>query len=208
MSLTRMDNISDSARFLDNVDLTFSLDSRSTTSQQLTSIEIGAKPIVFRASYHDINLIMNITNKALDMYGNTANARAQKPEPGAKSTVDFATAEPSALAVTAQATSHPVASARVITSKEQVKGSHHLSWTPLTIGSAQSNVRGAEDRAHRGCPRTADATLEDKPVQHCHQRLVWRCSLSSLLMPGSRTNSTCHSYTRQLPWRHTSATGT
>ena len=126
MSLTRMNNISDSARFLDNVDLTFSLDSRSTTLQQLTSIEVGAKPIVFRASYHDINLIMNITNKALEMYGNTANARAQGPGPGAKPTIDSVTAKSSGLAVTTGAASHPVASAHVITSKEQVKGSHHL----------------------------------------------------------------------------------
>jgi vacuolar protein sorting-associated protein 13A/C len=116
-----MNNIADSARFLDNVDLTFALDSRSTTSQQLTSIEVGAKPIVFRASYHDITLIMNITNKALEMYGNTANARAQKPEPGARPTIDSATAKSSGLVVTTRETSHPVASARVITSKEQVR---------------------------------------------------------------------------------------
>jgi len=137
MSLTRMNNISDSARFLDNVDLTFSLDSRSTTSQQLMSIEVGAKPIVFRASYHDINLIMNITNKALEMYGNTANARAQKPEPGAKPTVDSVTAKSSRLAVTTGATSHPVASAHVITSKEQVNGSHYplLDATDVRISS-------------------------------------------------------------------------
>lgn len=119
MSLARMNNIADSARFLDNVDLTFSLDSRSTTSQQLTSIEVGAKPIVFRASYHDINLIMNITNKALEMYGNTTNARAQKPEPGVKSTIDSVAGKSSGLVATTT-TPHPVASAHVITSKEQV----------------------------------------------------------------------------------------
>ena len=137
MSLTRMNNISDSARFLDNVDLTFSLDSRSTTSQQLTSIEIGAKPIVFRASYHDINLIMGITNKALEVYGNTANARAQKPEPDARPTIDSATAKSSGLVVTTRGGSHPAASAHVITSKEQVKGSHHvlLDITDVRISS-------------------------------------------------------------------------
>lgn len=152
MSLTRMNNIADSARFLDNVDLTFSLDSRSTTSQQLTSIEIGAKPIVFRASYHDINLIMNITNKALEMYGNTANARAQKPEPGVKPTVDSATVKSSGVVMTTRAASHPVASARVITSKEQVRVHITLSWISLTPGLAQSYVRRTEGCAHRGCP--------------------------------------------------------
>ena len=132
MSLTRMNNIADSARFLDNIDLTFSLDSRSTTSQQLTSIEVGAKPIVFRASYHDITLIMNITNKALEMYGNTANARAQRPESGAKSVPDSVTGESSELAVTTRVAPHPVASANVITSKEQVRVYIIVSWTSLT----------------------------------------------------------------------------
>lgn len=121
MSLTRMNNIADSARFLDNVDLTFSLDSRSTTSQQLTSIEIGAKPIVFRASYQDINLIMNIINKALEMYGNTANARAQKPESGTDAMAGNETMKSGGLVVSTRGASHPVASAHVITSKEQVR---------------------------------------------------------------------------------------
>lgn len=121
MSLTRMNNIADSARFLDNVDLTFSLDSRSTTSHQLTSMEVGAKPIIFRASFHDINLIMNITNKALGVYGSTANARAQKSGLGSRSTTDTTTARSSGPAVTmTRTTSHPIASAHVITAKEQV----------------------------------------------------------------------------------------
>lgn len=132
MSLARMSNIADSARFLDNVDLTFSLDSRSTASQQLTSIEISAKPIVFRASYHDINLIMNITNRALEMYGNTANTRSQKPEAGVKSAVDIATARSSEPALTTGAASHSVASAHVITSKEQARIQNTFSQTSLT----------------------------------------------------------------------------
>lgn len=166
MSLTRMNNIADFARFLDNVDLTFSLDSRSTASQQLTSIEVGAKPIVFRASYHDINLIMNIVNKALAVYGNTTNARAQKPESGAKSTTDSATAKASGFAMTPRATtSHPIASANVITSKEQVRAYITSSWTLLTYESAQSYIRRTEGRAHRRCPPAADVAFEYQAVQ-------------------------------------------
>jgi vacuolar protein sorting-associated protein 13A/C len=166
MSLTRMNNIADFARFLDNVDLTFSLDSRSTASQQLTSIEVGAKPIVFRASYHDINLIMNIINKALAVYGNTTNARTQKPESGAKSTTDSATAKTSGLALTPRATApHPVASANVITSKEQVGVYIISSRTLLTYESAQSYVRRTEGRAHRRCPSATDVAPEYQAVQ-------------------------------------------
>jgi len=152
MSLTHMNNIADSARFLDNVDLTFSLDSRSTTSHQLTSIEIGAKPIVFRASYHDINLIMNITNKALEMYGNTASARAQKPDPSVKETTDSATAKSSGFAVTTRAAPHSITSAHVITSKEQVRVYNAFSWISLTRGLAQSQIRRPEGCPHRRCP--------------------------------------------------------
>ena len=168
MSLTRMNNIADFARFLDNVDLTFSLDSRSTTSQQLTGIEVGAKPIVFRASYHDINLIMNIVNKALAVYGNTTSARAQKPESSAKLTADSATAKTSGLAVTSKATApHPVASANVITSKEQVRVYiTSSSWTLLTYDIAQSYIRRTENCAHRRCPPAADVALEHQAVQY------------------------------------------
>jgi vacuolar protein sorting-associated protein 13A/C len=165
MSLTRMSNIADSVRFLDNIDLTFSLDSRSTTFQQLTSIEVGAKPIVFRASYHDINLIMNITNKALEMYGNTANARAQKSESSAKSTPDSVTAKFSEPATTTRAAPRHVASANVITSKEQVRVRIIFSWTSLTYELAQSYIRRTEGCPHWRCTRAADVALEDQAIQ-------------------------------------------
>ena len=71
MSLVRMGGASESVRFLDDVDLTFSLDSRSSSSHQMTNIEVGAKPITFRASYRDINLITSIVNKAIEGYGNS-----------------------------------------------------------------------------------------------------------------------------------------
>jgi len=64
-----MGKSSDSVRFLDDVDLTFSLDGRSSSSQQMTNIEVVAKPLVFRASFRDINLITSIINKAIEKYG-------------------------------------------------------------------------------------------------------------------------------------------
>jgi vacuolar protein sorting-associated protein 13A/C len=164
MSLTRMSNIADSARFLDNVDLTFSLDSRSTSSQQLTSIEVGAKPIIFRASFHDISLIMNITNKALLVYGSTTNARAQKPGSGARSMGGTTTARSSGPTVTTRTAPHPIASAHVITSKEQVGVIDTSLWILLIHKLAQSNVRRAEGGAHRGRPRTANVALEGQTV--------------------------------------------
>jgi vacuolar protein sorting-associated protein 13A/C len=68
MSLRRMGSSSEVVRFLDDVDMTFSLDTRaSSSSQRMTSIEITSKPIIFRASYRDINLISSIVNKAVEL---------------------------------------------------------------------------------------------------------------------------------------------
>ena len=80
MSLVRMGGASESVRFLDDIDLTFSLDSRSSSSHQMTNIEIGVKPITFRASYRDINLITSIVNKAIEGYGNSQQSSAQHNE--------------------------------------------------------------------------------------------------------------------------------
>jgi vacuolar protein sorting-associated protein 13A/C len=75
-----MGGASESVRFLDDVDLTFSLDSRSSSSHQMTNIEVGAKPMTFRASYQDINLITSIVNKAIEGYGNSQQSHTQRNE--------------------------------------------------------------------------------------------------------------------------------
>ena len=71
----RMGDLSESVRFMDETDLTLTYDSRATTSQQMTNIEVTAKPIVLRASYRDINLIMSIANKAIERYGDSQRTR-------------------------------------------------------------------------------------------------------------------------------------
>ncbi|TEB35046.1 hypothetical protein FA13DRAFT_1915662 [Coprinellus micaceus] len=71
MSLMRMGRYSEVVRFLDNLDLTVSLDNRSSTSQQMSNIEINVKPVVLRASYRDINLITSIVNRAVELYSSS-----------------------------------------------------------------------------------------------------------------------------------------
>ncbi|KAG6900136.1 hypothetical protein C0993_002481 [Termitomyces sp. T159_Od127] len=75
MSLMQMGKVSESVRFLDDIDLTMSLDSRSSVSHKMTNIEIAVKPIIFRASYGDLNMITSIINKAISLFGsiNTQN---------------------------------------------------------------------------------------------------------------------------------------
>lgn len=75
MSLTRMGRPSEKAKFMDDVDITMSLDSRSTASQQLTNIEIHSKNVTFRASYRDIALITSILNRAMESYNHSQESR-------------------------------------------------------------------------------------------------------------------------------------
>lgn len=70
----RMGNPSETVRFLDEIDITFSLDSRASPQEHMTSMELAVKPVVFRASYRDINLIMTIVNRALELYGKSVAA--------------------------------------------------------------------------------------------------------------------------------------
>ncbi|KAJ7038206.1 vacuolar protein sorting-associated protein 13 [Mycena alexandri] len=119
MSLIRMGKPSESVRFLDDVDLTFSLDSRSSSGQQMTSMEISAKPIVFRASYRDINMITTIVNKAIELSGESqeqgssddGNIRPQSMRPSQTQITKAGSSKP------------PVGKARVLMSKELLKGS-------------------------------------------------------------------------------------
>src|SRR5260370_35301487 len=76
MSLMQMGNPDESLRFLDDVDVTLSLDSRQSATQQMTNIDITSTPIVFRASQRDINVIMAIVTKATQMA-----AKPAPPEP-------------------------------------------------------------------------------------------------------------------------------
>jgi len=89
MSLMKMGSATESVRFLDDVDFTFSLDSRSSSLQQITNIELFSKPIVFRASYRDINLITSIVNKAIERYGSSQQSLANvKKSSGASQEIE------------------------------------------------------------------------------------------------------------------------
>lgn len=126
MSLTRISKPTESVRFLDDLDLTFTLDSRTSESHQSTSIEVSALPIVFRASYRDIMLIMTIVNKAIELYG-----KSTQPSEQDKLVSEKALSRPmlQSRKVSRPTTSRPqpIGSARVAMSKEQVAGLI-LSW--------------------------------------------------------------------------------
>lgn len=150
----RMTNASEAVRFLDNVDLTFSLDSRSSSSQQMVNMDINVKPIIFRASYRDINLIMNITNKALELYGTSANSSPKENEGGdAKSGTLISQDQKSSRVTTRGKTSKALGSAHVVTSKEQVGINFNVNfWYILTSLKAESFDRRTPYCADRRYP--------------------------------------------------------
>jgi len=123
MSLVKM-GTKDSVRFLDDVDMSFTLDSRSSSAQNLTSIEITAKPIVFRASYRDINLITAIINKAIEL-SNKAQERPKDERDGSLKDKTMSLQPAKTKAAISQISKgnakHSVGKARVIVSKEQVR---------------------------------------------------------------------------------------
>ncbi|GJJ09687.1 hypothetical protein Clacol_003911 [Clathrus columnatus] len=67
MSLLRMDKPLEAVRFLDDLDLTFSMDNRQITDQRMSNLEVSLQTIIFRVSYRDIILISSIINKAVEL---------------------------------------------------------------------------------------------------------------------------------------------
>jgi vacuolar protein sorting-associated protein 13A/C len=118
MSLIRMGKASESVRFLDEIDLTFSLDSRTSAQEEMTSMELAIKPIVFRASYRDINLIMAIVNRAVVLYGKTTSSSVDDAAPVDSKSRGLKSKYSASKDVRSQ--SQPVGRARVLMSKEQV----------------------------------------------------------------------------------------
>jgi vacuolar protein sorting-associated protein 13A/C len=123
MSLLRMGSPED-ARILDDVDLTLTLDSRTMSAHQMTSIDITIKPIVLRASYRDIMLILAVVNKAMEAYERQTSADpSSKPSQAVSTTATRRVSGGSAQGTrpyTSKSSNSPLGTAHVVLSKEQV----------------------------------------------------------------------------------------
>ncbi|KAF8311204.1 hypothetical protein DL93DRAFT_2229838 [Clavulina sp. PMI_390] len=93
MSLVTMQGM-DGVRFLDDVDITLSMDSTQSVEHQMTSIELAMRPVTLRASIIDLNLISTIALRALALYGEQSKAAAP-PKSKAVSTAATAAVPPS-----------------------------------------------------------------------------------------------------------------
>lgn len=214
MSLMRMGRSSETVRFLDDVDITFSLDSRSSSSQYMTNMELTAKPIIFRASYRDINLITSIVNKAVELYSESQNASTTNKT----SHLAPASAEDTSNSHVTKATSQkskkppvrPVGTARVLMSKEQVRTPGCAINLILMLVSVQ--LKGSFD----GFRLVLIGDLHEQPMLHLKVKpfiigakdwsgevLNILRSLSSLILSFIVT-----SFKPRQPWPLKSATGT
>jgi len=93
MSFGRMDRPNDRVKFLDELNVALSLDTRRKGSQQMTSIDVDIPdPVIFRASYSDIMLITDIANKAMAV-AQKALAPADQSDPRSEKRSSLTTAD-------------------------------------------------------------------------------------------------------------------
>lgn len=74
-----MDKPKENIRFLDNFDISLSLDSRADAGHQVTSIDIGIQPLVLRVSFRDILLVNSIVNRAIEMSNRSTTSPSSPP---------------------------------------------------------------------------------------------------------------------------------
>lgn len=121
MSLVQMGEKMETVKFFDEFDLTLSLDNRSSASHEMMNLELFSKPIVIRASYRDINLIMAILNKAFERLGSSNSKRDTPAQAGGAKQSQKTTI----MSRSTRSKERPVGKARVRMTKQQVN-SHTL----------------------------------------------------------------------------------
>lgn len=123
-----MDKPSDSVRFLDDLDLTLSMDNRQWAAQQMSNIEITLHPVVFRVSYRDIHLITTIVNKAIEL-STKSQSSVTNGVPKSKSSLASrtkitdrqATPRSPSVVTRSRATIDTLETPQVVSTKEQVR---------------------------------------------------------------------------------------
>jgi vacuolar protein sorting-associated protein 13A/C len=80
MSFGRMDQPSERVRFLDDVDITVALDTRGIAGKQSMTLELDITPVIFRASYTEIMLIVDVVNKAAALASAATNDKQDDGE--------------------------------------------------------------------------------------------------------------------------------
>ena len=104
----------------------------------MTSMEVVTKPVVIRASYRDINLIMTIVNKAIELYGKTMQPTVPEPKqivataPRVSRTKRRGTLKPTAT--------QTIGNAKVLATKEQVRLDYGVFCQGTHIGAVAQGI--------------------------------------------------------------------
>ncbi len=174
MSFGRMDAPSERVRFLDDVDITLALDASDQGSQKHTAIELKTQPIIFRASYTDIMLIMNIVNKAIALasaesnFNSKDNAPSPKLSPTKSDRITSASSKSGAKSrrLSRLSTSRPAMSKpQVLVSREAVGCSEvcvpfrSLAHESRVRALAEGNLRGVPAGSYWRCARATSDTF-------------------------------------------------
>lgn len=77
MSFGSMDQPTERVRFLDDIDVTIAMDTRSAASGQSVILDVDITPVIFRASYTEIMLITDVVNKAASLAAAVASTNAE-----------------------------------------------------------------------------------------------------------------------------------
>lgn len=162
MFLLSMNKPSEKVSFLDEVDITLSLDSRQPSGRQMTSIELSVLPIVLRASMRDINLIMSIVNRGIELSSQSSSQSHVDDQLVPTRPSGVSRAGPSRRSAGRKsAGSHGAEKPRMIMSKEKV-GVVCCSFAMVTDGRASiaaCRVRWLPAGLNRRYPRVTDVAF-------------------------------------------------
>lgn len=183
MSLTRMGKGAEEVRFLDDLDLTLSMDNSTTARQTMTSIEMNCKPIVLRASYRDISLILAITNKATAAYAKQTPSSTPLPDTSS-SARSLPSTRPNAMtrfsSRGSRNSSKPLGKAQVSLSSESVSIAGGLRLrASCSFPIAQGFLRRPQGDSHRGLTRAANGLPSKPSLPNRSKGLVWRSVYTS-----------------------------
>ena len=124
MSLVRMNKPTEAIRFLDDFDVSLTLESRQEVAKQFTGIQVMLQPIIFRSSYRDILLIMSIVNKAIALFSGNSEQPQELQQTNVDSARTVAERNSNEQISTRKLYSPPTAAAKVVATSEEVCHDH------------------------------------------------------------------------------------
>ena len=119
-----MNKPTEAIRFLDDFDVSLTLESRQEVAKQFTGIQVMLQPIIFRSSYRDILLIMSIVNKAIALFSGNSEQPQELQQTNFDSARTVAERNSNEQISTRKLYSPSTAAAKVVATSEEVCHDH------------------------------------------------------------------------------------